>query len=271
MGLKLSESVPDKSKLDRYAKKECGMDYRISVAIRTYNEEKHIRDVLDSLKRQTYKNYEIIILDSESTDNTVKIAAEYDTRIERISKGEFNYSYASNKLVEYAAGEIVCFLSGHSVPVKDTYLEELNEIFRDQAVGGCYGDVIALPDGSFTEKAFHWLGYVKNKILDRSDGIQLETTIHPGIFSCSNAAARTHLLRKHPFAQELGKGGEDIEVAYRIMKDGYYIAKVPDLLVMHSHGKGFFPFLKEYLGWKVMWKAVLAYIKKQESIEVGSV
>ena len=246
------------------------MDYKISVAIRTYNEEKHIREVLESLKKQTYKNYEIIILDSESTDNTVKIAAEYGVRIERISKKEFNYSYASNKLVECAAGEIVCFLSGHSVPVKDTYLEELNEIFQNEAVGGCYGDVIALPDGSFTEKAFHRLGYVKNKILGRKNGIQLETTIHPGIFSCSNAAARTYLLRKHPFAQELGQGGEDVEVAYRIMKDGYYIAKAPGLLVMHSHGKGFIPFLKEYLGWKVMWKNVLDHIDKQEPAEIGT-
>ena len=246
------------------------MDYKISVSIRTYNEEKHIREVLDSLNHQTYKNYEIIILDSESTDNTIKIAAEYNTRIEQIPKKEFNYSYASNKLVQYADGDIICFLSGHSVPVKNTYLEDINAIFQDKTVGGCYGDVIALPDGGFTEKTFHWLGYVKNKLFNRNNDIQLETTIHPGIFSCSNAAARKYLLERHPFAQELGQGGEDVEVAYQIMNDGYYIAKAPHLLVMHSHGKGFIQFCKEYLGWKIMWRNVLTYIDKQEQIRVGS-
>lgn len=239
------------------------MDYKITVGIRTYNEEKHLRDVLESLKQQTYENFEIIILDSESTDSTCRIAAEYNVRIEHISKNDFNYSYASNKLVEYAAGDIVCFLSGHSVPVKNTYLQELNEIFADPSIGGCYGDVVALPDGSFTEKAFHMLGYAKNRLLNRSSGIQLESRIHPGIFSCSNAAARRELLQQHPFAGELGRGGEDVEVAYRIMKDGYFIAKVPELLVMHSHGKGLIPFCREYLSWKVMWRNVLAYIEKQ--------
>lgn len=94
------------------------MDYKISAVIRTYNEQKHIREVLESLKKQTYKNFETIILDSESTDDTLKIASEYDVIIEHIKKTDFNYSYASNRCVELSTGDIVCFLSGHSVPVK---------------------------------------------------------------------------------------------------------------------------------------------------------
>lgn len=68
------------------------MDYKISVVIRTYNEEKHIGEVLKSLNKQTYSNFEVIILDSQSTDNTIKIAQNYDVRIEQIEKKEFNYS-----------------------------------------------------------------------------------------------------------------------------------------------------------------------------------
>lgn len=239
------------------------MDYKISVVIRVYNEQKHIREVLESLKRQTYRNFEIIILDSESTDDTLKIASEYDVRIEHIKKSEFNYSFASNKCVELSTGDIVCFLSGHSVPVKNTYLEDTNRVFQDEKIGGCYGDVIALPDGSFTEKAFNRLGYIKNKIKGNSTGVKLEKDIHPGIFSCSNASARRELLVRHPFAEELGRGGEDIEVAYRIIQDGYYIASVPELLVMHSHGKGFFKFIEEFKSWRVMWEDVINYISKE--------
>lgn len=240
------------------------MDYKISVVIRVYNEQKHIREVLESLKKQTYRNFETIILDSESTDNTLKIASEYDVRIEHIKKSNFNYSYASNRCVELSTGDIVCFLSGHSVPVKETYLEEMNAVFQDKRIGGCYGDVIALPDGSWTEKAFNRFGYIKNKLKGNNMGMKLEKEIHPGIFSCSNASARRDLLINHPFAAALGRGGEDIEVAYRIIQDGFFIASVPDLLVMHSHGKKFFAFIKEFKGWRIMWEDVLKYIQENK-------
>lgn len=152
------------------------MDYKISVVIRTYNEEKHIGEVLKSLNKQTYSNFEVIILDSQSTDNTIKIAQNYDVRIEQIEKKEFNYSFASNKCVEYATGEIVCFLSGHSVPKRNNYLELANKVFQDERIGGCYGEVIALPDGSFSEKMFNGLGYIKSRIM--MPRIKLEQEIH---------------------------------------------------------------------------------------------
>ena len=127
------------------------MNYKISVVIRTYNEEKHIGEVLESLKNQTYSNFEVIILDSQSTDNTTKIAQSYGVSIKQIEKKKFNYSYASNKCVEYATGDLVCFLSGHSVPKRNNYLEIANEVFQNKRIGGCYGEVVALPDGSFSE------------------------------------------------------------------------------------------------------------------------
>lgn len=62
------------------------MDNKISVVIRTYNEEKHIGEVLESLQKQTYKNYEIVIVDSGSTDGTVEILKKFDTKLVFIEK-----------------------------------------------------------------------------------------------------------------------------------------------------------------------------------------
>lgn len=241
------------------------MNYRISVVIRTYNEEKHVGEVFESLKRQTYANFETIIVDSESTDATLKIASQYDVRVVHILKKDFNYSYASNVCVQNATGDIVCFLSGHSVPVQPTYLAETNSIFQNSKIGACYGDVVALPDGSLVEKVFNGLGYVKNKLKGKEKEVELEDRIHPGIFSCSNASARRELLLKHPFAIELGRGGEDVEVAYRIIQEGYYVAKVPDLLVMHSHGSGLIRFVKEFKSWRVMYDDVCNYINDSKA------
>lgn len=237
------------------------MDYKISVVIRTYNEQKHLEEVLESLSNQTYKNFEIILVDSESTDNTLNIAKKYNVKIVQIKKKDFNYSYASNVGVKNATGDIVCFLSGHSVPAYNDYLQKTNEIFQNEKVGGCYGDVIALKDGSIWEKAYNKLGYIKNKILNKNINVKYETEIHPGILSCSNASVRKTIFNKYEFADALGKkGGEDVELAYRIINEGLFVAQVPDLLVKHSHGNNLKKFIKELKNWKVMYKEVLEFI-----------
>ena len=92
--------------------------------------------------------------------------------------------------------------------------------------------------------------------------IKLETGNTIRVFLVAvNALARRELLRKYPFSEKLGHGGEDVEVAYRIIKSGFYIASVPNLLVMHSHGKKFLQFLQEWKNWREMYENVEEYIK----------
>ena len=241
------------------------MEYKISIIIRTYNEEKHIGDVLESLKHQRYKNYEIILVDSGSTDKTLEIAKKYDANIVSIKKEDFDYSYASNVGLRNATGDIMCFLSGHSVPIHDDYLLETNKCFQNKNVGGCYGDVIALEDGSIYEKIYNKLGIIKNKIKGKNKEIIFENKLHKGMLSCSNASIRKSVLIKHPFARELGKnGGEDLEIAYRILKDNMVIAMNPKLIVKHSHGNGLKSFIKEIKNWKKIYIEVLEYIEKNK-------
>lgn len=231
-----------------------------SIIIRTYNEEKWIADVLEGIKKQEYKNYEVIIVDSNSTDSTLDICERYNCKIVSIDKSKFNYSYASNIGAKEAKGEILCYLSGHSVPVNSDYLKRANDLFNNENVGGVYGDVIALPDGSIIEKMFNNLGY--KKALGK--GIIYENEIHPGILSCSNALLRKSIWGSNEFKEELGNGGEDVEMAYCIIKDGFTIARDPNLLVMHSHGSGFFKFMKEFKNWRVMYNDVESYIKNNK-------
>jgi len=54
---------------------------RIAVIIPAYNEEESIEKCLKSIKKQTYKDYEIIVVNAESTDKTAEIAAKYADRI----------------------------------------------------------------------------------------------------------------------------------------------------------------------------------------------
>ena len=53
----------------------------ISIIITTKNEEKNIKNILESLKQQTYKSVEIIVVDNNSTDKTKEIARQYTSLI----------------------------------------------------------------------------------------------------------------------------------------------------------------------------------------------
>lgn len=59
-------------------------DSTVSVALATYNGEKYIREILDSVLAQSYPVSEIIIADDQSTDSTMSIAAEYAEKYEHI-------------------------------------------------------------------------------------------------------------------------------------------------------------------------------------------
>lgn len=239
------------------------MDNKISIIIRTYNESRHIGDVLESIVCQKYPNYEVVIVDSCSTDSTLDIIDKYSKKIKnfkivKIKKEEFNYSYASNIGVSNSSGNIVLFISGHSILIKNNYLNLLNKIFGDESVYGCYGDEIPFfRGGGFYEKSFYLLGYFKNFLKP----FYYDEDIHPGILSCSNAAIRKKVFDEHKFVEQLGKGGEDVEMAKYILNKGWKIAFSRKLLVKHSHHKNNKAFKEELSKWKVLYNDALSYIK----------
>ena len=85
----------------------------ISVIVPIYNVEKYMRNCIDSIINQTYKNLEIILVDDGSTDNSGKISDEYknkDKRIKVLHKKNGGLSDARNKGLELSTGEYVLFI-----------------------------------------------------------------------------------------------------------------------------------------------------------------
>ena len=76
----------------------------ISVIVVTYNRAHYIRDALDSIKRQTFKDYEIIVVDDGSTDNTKEVLASYGG-IRYIYQEHGEISKARNTAVRAAKGK----------------------------------------------------------------------------------------------------------------------------------------------------------------------
>ena len=115
---------------------------KVSCILRVYNGEKYIREAIDSILNQTYKDFEFIIIDDGSTDNSVKIIESYkDSRI-KLYKNEKNMglSYATNRGIELAKGEYIALVD-HDDVYYNTRLEKqvkyLDENMDVGAVSAC--------------------------------------------------------------------------------------------------------------------------------------
>ena len=88
---------------------------KISIIIPIYNVEKYIRQCLESVINQTYKNLEIIVVNDGTQDNSMKIVEEYlvDKRIRVINKENEGVASARNKGIEEATGEYISFVDSH--------------------------------------------------------------------------------------------------------------------------------------------------------------
>ena len=87
---------------------------RISVAVPSYNYGQYIQDCLDSLIQQDYANYEVLIADAGSTDNSLEVIqrfCERDARFSLVSTSDRGQADAIQKAVTVSTGEIFCFLN----------------------------------------------------------------------------------------------------------------------------------------------------------------
>jgi len=82
---------------------------KISIITPCLNSEKHLKETIQSILNQTYKNLEYIIIDGGSTDNTINIIKKYQDRIKWISEKDKGISDAFNKGVKMATGDYINF------------------------------------------------------------------------------------------------------------------------------------------------------------------
>ncbi len=113
---------------------------RISVIIRCKNEGKGIDRTLKSLFLcRTDQSYEVILVDSGSTDNTLDIAKRYDVKVFTIPESRFSYGYSLNYGIHNSSGGIICCLSAHCIPCHDDWLSELIKPIIDGTAHATYG------------------------------------------------------------------------------------------------------------------------------------
>ncbi len=96
---------------------------KFSIIVPVYNTEKYLKRCLDSIKSQTFKDYEVIIVNDGSTDNSSNIISKYTYKV--INQENQGLSMARNNGVKYASGEYLIFLDSDDYIEKDL-LKEIN-------------------------------------------------------------------------------------------------------------------------------------------------
>jgi len=99
---------------------------KFSIITVTKNSEKHLKENIQSLKKQVYKNYEHIIIDAKSTDKTKKILKKYKTSLRILSENDNGIYYAMNKGIRLASGDVIGILNSD-----DYYYPEALKIIND--------------------------------------------------------------------------------------------------------------------------------------------
>ena len=223
-------------------------EVKVSVIIPTKNAGSILKKVLKSVMNQkTDWDYEVIVVDSGSTDDTISNIKQYpDIRLIEISPSDFGHGKTRNFAISNSNAEYVAMITHDAIPVHERWLSELvASIEKDENIAGVFGRHIAHEDASpFTrmELEEHFKGFLTQPIveLDDADRYQQDEGYRQFLyfFSDNNALLRKSVWDKIPYPEV--DFAEDQAWARLIIESGYKKAYSHDAVVSHSHNFGFF-------------------------------
>jgi glycosyltransferase involved in cell wall biosynthesis len=197
-----------------------------SIVIRAYNEAAHLPRLFQGIREQTLQDVEVILVDSGSTDETIRIAEENGAKIVHILPEEFTFGRSLNLGIQAATREYIVIASAHVYPVYPDWLETLLAPFENPKIAMTYGKQRGPRHAKFSEQQIFHRWYP-----DKSDPMQS----HP-FCNNANAAIRRSLWERHPYDETL-TGLEDLAWAKWAMEEGFFLAYVAEAEIIHVHNE----------------------------------
>jgi rhamnosyltransferase len=215
-----------------------------SLVIPTKDAGPLFKRVIAGLKAQTVWNeVEFIVVDSQSSDDTVEIARAAGAKVFEIPAAEFNHGATRDFAISKAASNTVVLMVQDAVPDNPRTIEALVAALRDDNVAGAYARQIPQPDADVITARnlnLHLTGRMKRDIhaIASMTAYQAMSPMEKYVFC--NFDNVCSALRKDVWESEkFGRCsfGEDIDWAERILKRGYKIVYEPAAAVVHSHDR----------------------------------
>jgi|GEM_PF-954772 len=246
---------------------------KISVIIPVKNGGEQLRGLLSAIRSQRkVENVEIIVIDSESTDNSVQIAKEFGAKVIRIPQKEFNHGATRNLGAKEASGHYLVFTVQDAMPVNNYWLYNMVCPFSE------YPELVALSARQFVKPDADlfslWANekivpYDRDVIYSLSDDLEVidwkvfdtltkrRLTFFDNVSSC----IRKDTFKEVRFSPLIN--AEDIDFGVRIIESGKALGYLTSTGVYHWHERGAdYVFKRHYIGTKAS-----VYILKNELLQ----
>jgi glycosyltransferase involved in cell wall biosynthesis len=222
----------------------------VSVVIPTFNRAAALKNALDSLIKQDYSSYEVIVIDDSSTDSTARLLKSYEKPVRVLrTKRNKGAAAARNLGLKHAKGEYIAFMdddcAAHQSWLSDM-VKGIAEYRKQHKVAGIAGTVHFPRDASVLMKAIYTMPQMDEgtaRVL--SAGHETSTNN----LSCTNSIWKRSVLAELEGFDESLRRGQDSDLSYRALKRGYRFRLLPNAAVTHHYRSSLLGFLRQqYLG-----------------------
>lgn len=134
---------------------------KISIVTTAYNSEKTIEETIQSVLSQEYENYEHIIVDGASKDNTIEIVKKYEHKyngkLKYISEPDKGIYDAMNKGIQMATGDIIGLLNSDDIYANNKVLEKIAKTIEKENCAGVHGNLLYMDEETMLKPKRKWI------------------------------------------------------------------------------------------------------------------
>lgn len=201
---------------------------KISVVMSVYNGELYLGEAIESILNQTYKNFEFIIINDGSTDNSLEIIEQYkktDPRIVLISRENKGLIASLNEGIAVAKGEYIARMDADDISLPDRFAEQVKVMDSDKELVVC-GSWINVIGGKYKNKTTKY--YEKDKDI-KAQLLLLSCFAHPSVM------IRSEIIAKHGIQYvESAKHAEDYMLWMELARVGKFY-NIPKRLLTYRY------------------------------------
>jgi len=221
---------------------------RISIIILNWNGLKYTVDCLESLKRITYPNYEIIVVDNNSGSNEADALEKKYKGYIRLIRNKENLGFAEGnnvairEVIKEGKSDYIVLLNNDTI-MTESFLDELAAVAeKDERIGTCSAKILRIDDHKIIDSTGHTLraGMVMDRGQGKLDKKQYDNKTNVIGASASGALYRRKLFEDIGLFKKEFSGYDDGEFSWRTLKNKWRARFVPSAIIYHYRGASTF-------------------------------
>ncbi len=204
---------------------------KVSVIMAVYNGEKYLREAIESILSQTFKDFEFIIVDDGSTDRTPDILKEYEKKDDRVkiitNSKNIGLTKSLNKAIKIAKGEYIARQDADDISLPERLEKQVEFMDKNRDIGLV---------GAFYYEIGENGSIVSKKILPTKDTYLKKILIKYNPFFHSSIIIRRKVFSKVGLYDEKFKKAQDYELWFRVARF-YKLTNIPKFLIKRRYTK----------------------------------